>query len=160
MNRQTFEGNRGRGNWPTTCADKSGRHKYMQTFEGNWRKRKLANHLGRKIRQVAWEILIGHQYTTHMYCKHFKATGKGNLSNHLCRQSEQVDRQSQSDSFTLNTTTCKQRKVTRERGNSPTTYPNISGRQLGTRKLANHLGSKIGQVAKEIMVGQLTVYKA
>ncbi|CAL2271235.1 unnamed protein product [Prunus armeniaca] len=49
----------------------------MQTSEGNWRKGKLANHLGRKIRQVAWEILIGHQYTTHMYCKHFKATGKG-----------------------------------------------------------------------------------
>ncbi|CAL9025035.1 unnamed protein product [Prunus brigantina] len=66
------------------------------------------------------------------------------------------------------TTKCKHRytkmfKGNWEQGNWPTTCVVRSGKwlwkslQLGTGKLANHLGSKIGQVAGEIMVGQLTV---
>ncbi|CAL9024627.1 unnamed protein product [Prunus brigantina] len=82
---QISKGNWERGNWPTTCAIKSGRwlgksrqlytkHNYLQTSEGSWGWGKMANHLCRHIGQVVQEILDRQLYIKHRYMQ----TSEGN----------------------------------------------------------------------------------
>ncbi|CAL8168614.1 unnamed protein product [Prunus armeniaca] len=117
------------GNWPKTCAVKSGR--YTQICKVDWERGKWPTTCeiisGRYTQTSKAEWERGNWPTTCVVIsgrttKYLKATGNG------------------------------------ETDQSPVQSNSAGSRQLGTRKLANHLCIQIVQVAGEIMHGELAVY--
>ncbi|CAL2271221.1 unnamed protein product [Prunus armeniaca] len=149
------------GNWPKTCAVKSGR--YTQICKVDWERgkwpttceiipgrqlgtEKLAHHLHSQIGQVAGEIIVGHLCTNYKYTQTSKAEWERGNWPTTC--------------VVISGRTTKYLKATGngETGQSPVQSNSAGSRQVGTGKLANHLCIQIVQVAGEIMHGELAVY--